>query len=214
MGRSAIFHARARAVLPGSGRLVTRTPVGRIALTFDDGPDPVGTPAMLEALAGCKVVATFFLLSDRARPRPELVKRIVDAGHEVALHGDRHERMDRVQPRPLAGRLSAAARELEDMTGQPVTSWRPPFGRLSLWGLRAAAAAGLRAVLWTHDARDYSEEETIARDIGSMFVSGAVVLLHDGAGAVQAMRTADAVRASSCLIRDRGLEPCRVRDIP
>ena len=61
-----------------------------VALTFDDGPHPEGTPAVLEALAAGGATATFFVVGEQVRRRPELVQRIVAAGHEVALHGDRH----------------------------------------------------------------------------------------------------------------------------
>src|SRR5437016_5093785 len=61
-----------------------------VALTFDDGPHPDGTPAILELLASAKATATFFLVGEQVERYPEVARAVADAGHEIALHGYRH----------------------------------------------------------------------------------------------------------------------------
>lgn len=168
--------ARRRSRLPGSAGLTTSVPPPAVALTFDDGPDPVGTPAVLEALGSTR--ATFFLLVDRAEAHRELAREIVDRGHSVGLHGLGHEPVDRIGAGVLSVRLRDGASRLEHLCGCAVSLFRPPFGRAAWRTFRAARRARLEMVLWSHDPRDW--EPGGAARIGACIVPGAVVLLHDG----------------------------------
>jgi peptidoglycan/xylan/chitin deacetylase (PgdA/CDA1 family) len=203
-GVSAALRAlsRVRGVLPpGARRAVRRAvdpvlaPVGslagahpaagapaRVALTFDDGPDPQATPAVLEALAAAGVHATFFALLDRAEIRPDLVRRIVAEGHEVGLHGPDHRRMTTLDPRALADDLRAARHRLEQIAGTPVRWFRPPFGSQSVRTYVAARRAGLLPVVWTAWGEDWVDQppaQVADRVMGSL-AAGGIVLLHDG----------------------------------
>jgi peptidoglycan/xylan/chitin deacetylase (PgdA/CDA1 family) len=119
---------------------------------------------------------------EAARIEPGLVTRIVAEGHTLGLHADVHERLDRSPPRELGARLSAARRELEDLAGRPVRLHRPPFGAVSRGSLRAAHAAGLDVVLWSHDPKDWQETapDPLTARISRCLEPGAVVALHDG----------------------------------
>ena len=176
--RARMGWARRRARLPGSAALVDRVPPPGLALTFDDGPDPRGTPAVLEALSVAGVRATFFVLVDRVEANSGLANEVVAAGHEVGLHGDRHERVDLLAARSLAERLSRARATLEDGLGIAISDFRPPWGRASWRTFQAVRRAGMRLALWSHDPRDW--EPAIERRLGDCLVGGAVVLLHDG----------------------------------
>jgi peptidoglycan/xylan/chitin deacetylase (PgdA/CDA1 family) len=204
---------RLRSLIPGSAPLLWRARPGSgvVALTFDDGPDPDGTPAVLDAVAGTAAPATFFLVVERAVRHPHLVRRIVAGGHEVALHGDRHERLDRIGIGALARRLADARARLEDLSGQRVRHHRPPFGLLSWRALQAARRADLRVVLWSHQPRDWEPiggDELVLR-IGSCLVPGAIVLLHDGSDAYdeQGRATAAGLERTLPLLADRSLHP-------
>jgi peptidoglycan/xylan/chitin deacetylase (PgdA/CDA1 family) len=153
-------------------------------VTFDDGPDPTCTPAILDVLSDKGAKATFFLLVDKARAHETLVRSIVTNGHEVALHGDVHERLDRLSTRVLVERLSTARAELEDIAGSAVGVLRPPFGRTSLRVLRAARKVGLHVALWTHSPRDWdaSLDDLLSERMAMCAMPGAIVLLHDGSG--------------------------------
>ena len=78
-----------------------------MALTFDDGPHPAGTPAVLGVLERAGARATFFLVGEQVRRDPALAREIVAAGHAVALHGDRHRCQLRLTPRALDEDLDA-----------------------------------------------------------------------------------------------------------
>src|SRR5213596_630283 len=129
-GHLAPFAPIASSVSEGLG--ITRTVDGDgVALTFDDGPHPQGTPAVMEALAAAGATATFFLVGEQVERRPALVGEIVAAGHGVALHGHRHRNLLRVAPRALAADLARGAAVIEGATGVAVARYRPPYGIFS-----------------------------------------------------------------------------------
>ncbi len=153
------------------------------ALTFDDGPDDRLTPAVLDVLDRAGVKATFFLVAERAREFPELARRVGDAGHDIGLHGDRH--VD-VRGGGLRGQFRAVRRgrrDLERITGRPVTWFRPPYGKQDAQTVLACRAAGMRCLLWSASALDWQDlpiPDQLARARLGLR-PGAVVLLHDGA---------------------------------
>lgn len=156
-----------------------------VALTFDDGPDPASTPRFLETLERLGWRATFFMLGEEARRYPELVADVAAAGHEIAVHGDEHRNLLRRGPRATAGDIRRCRDTLAELTGVEPQWFRPPFGILSLAGMRAASRLGLRTVLWTTWGRDWREEatpESIVDDVGRRYVDGGTVLLHDTDG--------------------------------
>ncbi|MFY1622632.1 polysaccharide deacetylase family protein [Micromonospora sp. WMMD735] len=168
------------------GRLLHRLdgvgPPDRIALTFDDGPDPRSTPHFLAVLAAHRVRATFFLLGTMLRRHPELGRRLVAAGHEVALHGGEHRNL--LLRGPLAtGRDLAAAHELTvTVTGQTPRFYRPPYGVSTGPALLAARRLGLRPVLWTCWGRDWTrtaDARSVLAELRRGLRGGGTVLLHD-----------------------------------
>jgi peptidoglycan/xylan/chitin deacetylase (PgdA/CDA1 family) len=159
--------------------------VGRpdhIALTFDDGPDPVSTPAILDMLDTFGWRATFFCLGSQARQAPGLITELVDRGHEIGVHGDTHRsHLRRVTPAVVRD-VAAARALLEDLSGRPVEWFRPPYGGVSAASLVAAHRTGLRMVLWTTWGLDWKADATpasVAANVRRTFVPGATVLLHD-----------------------------------
>jgi peptidoglycan/xylan/chitin deacetylase (PgdA/CDA1 family) len=153
-----------------------------VALTFDDGPHPEGTPAVLEALAARGATATFFVVGEQVRRRPELVRRIVAAGHELALHGDRHVLLLRRRPAELAADFDRALATVADAAGLEPRLYRPPYGVFSPWALREVRRRGWRPLLWSAWGRDWERRATpasIARRAARGLAPGEVVLLHD-----------------------------------
>ena len=158
--------------------------VGRaaVAVTFDDGPHDEGTPAVLEALAAAGATATFFLVGEQVRRRPALARAIVEAGHEVGLHGDRHTLLLRRRVPALDRDLARALAEIEDATGRTPTLYRPPYGVFSSGALALVRARGLRPILWSAWGRDWERRATpaaITRRATRALRPGDVVLLHD-----------------------------------
>ncbi len=153
-----------------------------VALTFDDGPHPQGTPAVLEALREADATATFFLAGEQVVRRPALAAEIVSAGHRVELHCHRHRNLLRLTVREFLEDAERARAAIEEATGQAIADYRPPFGIFSAATLRAARRRGWRPVLWSRWGRDWTRRataESIARRAGSGVEAGDVVLLHD-----------------------------------
>lgn len=180
-----IRHALAP-VVPGAARALSLPRVlpgaTGVALTFDDGPHPEGTPAVLELLARAGACATFFVVGEQVRRRPELVAEIAAAGHQVALHGYRHRLQLRMTPGQVRDDITRGAATIEDVTGAAVAWHRPPYGIYSVAGLNAARAAGLRPLLWSRWGKDW-RRFTTPRRIASRalrgLLPGDVILLHD-----------------------------------
>lgn len=157
--------------------------VGRsdhVALTFDDGPDPVSTPAILDLLRATGARATFFLVGERIARASDVVQRILDEGHEIGVHGWRHRYMFTSSPR-LARCLAA----ISDVVGpsHPRPRWfRPPYGVLSATSALEAARHRLAPILWTTWAKDWRADataESVEALITPGLVGGATLLLHD-----------------------------------
>ncbi|HEX5404347.1 MAG TPA: polysaccharide deacetylase family protein [Pseudonocardiaceae bacterium] len=150
-------------------------------LTYDDGPQPGGTDRVLAALADAGSTATFFILVGRARRHHRLLADVVAAGHEIALHGVDHVRLTTMSPAQVYRRTRDGREELEDLAGQQVRWFRPPYGaqRPGTWA--AIRATGLVPVVWSDEAADWQDDtvdEITARTASVR--RGSVLLLHDG----------------------------------
>jgi peptidoglycan-N-acetylglucosamine deacetylase len=153
-----------------------------VALTFDDGPHPEGTPAVLEVLAAAGARATFFLIGEQVERRPELAARIVAEGHLVALHGYRHRLQLRLSRATVAADIARGLDVVQDATGVTLAWHRPPYGIYSPAGLRAAREARLAPLLWSRWGKDWRRFTTPARITGRAtrgVIGGDVILLHD-----------------------------------
>jgi peptidoglycan/xylan/chitin deacetylase (PgdA/CDA1 family) len=161
--------------LAGEGR------AGGVALTFDDGPDPHGTPAVLETLADLGWRATFFLLGSQVRRHPDIARLIGDAGHEVGVHGTIHRNHLIRTPSAIRRDLRLAAREITDVTGVRLRWFRPPYGVLSAGTLWAARDVGLVPVLWTAWGKDWrgGPPAQVTAEVMRTLRDGGTVLLHD-----------------------------------
>lgn len=153
-----------------------------VAITFDDGPHPEGTPAVLEVLARAGARATFFLVGEQVERRPALAAEIVAAGHAVALHGYRHRLQLRISAADVDDDVRHGLEVVQDAAGTAVRWHRPPYGVYSAAGLRAARAAGLHPLLWSRWGKDWRKFTTPARIAACAakdVSAGDVILLHD-----------------------------------
>lgn len=152
-----------------------------VALTYDDGPEPGDTEKVLEALAAAGTTATFFQLVGRAERHPEIVRRVVEAGHEVALHGIDHSRLTDLAPAEVHRLVVDGKRRLEAVAGRPVRFFRPAYGSQTVRTLLAVRRAGLHVVVWgpyAEDWRDGPAGEVAGRALAGL-APGEIVLLHD-----------------------------------
>jgi peptidoglycan/xylan/chitin deacetylase (PgdA/CDA1 family) len=153
-----------------------------VALTFDDGPDPASTPAFITALAQSGTKATFFLLGSMLIHAPEVGRELVDAGHEVAVHGWEHRYTTFRTPAALYDDIARARDLIADVTGRQPVYFRPPYGVLSAGSLSAARRLGLRPVLWTAWGRDWEARatpESVLATVRKDLAGGGTILLHD-----------------------------------
>lgn len=167
-----------RRVVPG---LSGRGRAGGVALTFDDGPHPAGTPAVLDALARLGWTATFFLLGNQVERYPDVARSIVAAGHEVGVHGYEHRNHLARSRRWIRRDVGLACGQIAAATGVRPRWFRPPYGVLSAGSVRAAAELDLTPVLWTSWGRDWEgiPAERVLSNLMSGLDEGGTVLLHD-----------------------------------
>lgn len=199
----ASWYLRMRCRARGAGR--------RVALTFDDGPDPQRTPAVLDLLARQGVRATFFVVGARAEAHPELVRRMVAEGHVVGNHSYTHSW--RFPLRSLGRTMEELRRTgevLHRITGRQPRLFRPPFGVTNPTIARAVRRMGLDPVGWSIrslDTMGQSPERVAARILRRLH-PGAVILLHD--------RCAGSEQLVGLLVeglRSRGLEPVTLPEL-
>src|ERR1700736_5798778 len=134
-----------------------------VILTFDDGPHPDGTPAVLEILARADARATFFVVGEQVERRPALVAEIARAGHLVALHGYRHRLQLRLGAAEAADDVRRGLGAGSGGGGAPPVWPRPPYGIYSAAGLAAVRDAGLSPLLWSRWGKDWRKFTTPAR---------------------------------------------------
>lgn len=188
-----------------------------VALTFDDGPDPASTPRLLDVLARCRVCATFFVSTARAMQYPELVRQARGAGHAIGCHGMTHRQLAFRSGRLLAREVGDAINGLEDILGEPVHLFRPPYGMRCPRLYAALRRAGVRPVFWSVMAYDWRmpPAQKISDRVIRGAQPGAVVLLHDGGGDRGATVSAvplivDALESRIEFVSPAGLPPWRM----
>lgn len=147
--------------LPPLTRLLTRRTAGsmgrgHVCLTFDDGPHPGGTPAVLDILDDFGVTATFFLIAEQAERYPAVARQLVDRGHGVALHGYRHRLLLTQSPAAAAADIRRGHDSVLRITGSAPRWYRPPYGTASWSALLTARSLGMNPVWWTREGRDWS----------------------------------------------------------
>jgi peptidoglycan/xylan/chitin deacetylase (PgdA/CDA1 family) len=198
---------------------VVRRLAGRddaVALTFDDGPHPDGTPAVLAELDRLALIATFYVVAAQARRHPAELREVVAAGHGLGLHGGPHLPHPLLPALVLERMLERARAEIEELAGAEVRSVRAPFGAASLATLRYAAGAGLPLVSWSRWGRDWepwAAPDAIARRVAGGVEGGDILLLHDSdaySARLSWRRTVEALPEIAGRIRDAGLETVRV----
>ena len=160
----------------------------QIALTYDDGPNDRETPRLLELLAEQNIRATFFLIGSFARQRPDLVRAIASGGHLIGNHTQTHPALLFCSAQRVRKELRDASAALEDILGQPVQWFRPPYGARRPYVLRVARELGLTPVLWNAMGYDWkpTTPEAVAAHVWRGFERNQKhgratnVLLHDG----------------------------------
>ncbi len=187
--------------LPGSDRLAS--------ITFDDGPNPIATPRILDVLKADDVKATFFILGRHADRWPDLVKRVADEGHQIGNHGWYHRKLHRRSPGYVRDDLTRGTESIERACGVHPSVFRAPHGFRSPWVTPIARSLGQRTIGWSLGVWDSARpgaDEIVKRTLDGMR-PGSILLLHDGDGydpAGDRVQTAEALPGIISGLRSRG----------
>ena len=154
----------------------------RFAITFDDGPNPRATGAILDVLERHGAHATFFMLGGHVRRRPELARRVAAAGHEPAVHGDAHWPVPMLLPRAMRAQVRRCTASIEIATDRTPRFYRPPYGFMTPGQARFMRRLGLEPVLGDVYPDDpYNPGvDRIASRVLRRLRSGSILILHDG----------------------------------
>jgi peptidoglycan/xylan/chitin deacetylase (PgdA/CDA1 family) len=164
---------------------VVRGPNGArgVVLTFDDGPHPRWTPHVLSALARYQATATFFVIGRKAEEHPEIVRAMIEQGHEVGLHSYEHDRLFALRSeRRVREDLERGIAAIARVTGRRPVLFRPPIGHSNPITARVAEALDLTVVGWTVAGRDgvaFARAREVASRVSRAARDGSIVLLHD-----------------------------------
>jgi peptidoglycan/xylan/chitin deacetylase (PgdA/CDA1 family) len=154
-----------------------------ICLTFDDGPDPEQTPAILELLKRYDAKATFFVTGEQALQHPELVRREAQEGHELGNHTQHHKIFSHPSPAVVRSELEEAEEAIRAAAGVRSRLFRPPGGYYDQVMVDAARTAGYQVVMWSwhQDTRDWARPGAgrIVRKVLDNARPGDIVLFHD-----------------------------------
>ncbi|TSA30214.1 MAG: glycosyltransferase [Verrucomicrobiaceae bacterium] len=182
-----------------------------VSLTFDDGPDPEWTPAILDILKAKGVKATFFVVGGEAERYPDIIRRIIAEGHEIGNHSFTHSNLAEEPASIVRLELNATQRLIESLTGRSTTLFRPPYNADSqptdleeLVPIEIAQSQGYLTVLENIDPRDWQKPgpEELLKLVKADRGKGNIILLHDGGGDRSA--TLDALPSLIDYLRERG----------
>lgn len=159
----------------------------RVALTFDDGPDGVVTPLILDILDEYNVKAGFFFIGNNVKRYPDVVLRTYEAGHLVLAHSYEHSNYNNLTYEQIMEDFRKVNHEIELITGSAPSMMRPPYGIINDNVIRAARNMDQLIILWSTDTMDWSQKEkaNIVQNVLDNVRPGEIVLLHSAGGNVE-----------------------------
>ena len=178
-----------------------------VALTFDDGPSPSTTPALLDILSKKNTLATFFMLGSMAENNPDIVKRIEREGHEIANHTMYHQNLVWLSPEEIQSDINASKAVFSNIIKRTPALTRPPYGN---YNDVVSSIANTPLILWSVDTLDWQNRnpETILNITLNQVHDGAIILLHD-----IHPTSVEAVPAIIDALRERGYEFTTVSEL-
>ncbi len=156
----------------------TVTELKQVALTFDDGPDPVYTPMILDGLEKRDVKATFFLMGKQVELYPDIVKEMYEDGHQLGNHSYSHKQMTKMGEEEVLKEFDKTSELIEQITGITPEVFRPPFGSLND---NVENQIDMVEVLWDIDPLDWctSDVGTVVQRVVSKVDDNQIILMHD-----------------------------------
>ena len=160
------------------------TSLPEIALTFDDGPNPVYTPQVLAVLQAYNIKATFFDVGYLVKEYPNIVRQEFLQGHSIGNHSWSHPQLTTLSATGILSQLVSTSDAIQSVTGSRPTIFRPPYGSFNRIVFTQALQQNLSTILWNDEAQDWATPgiNMIARRILNLARYGGIILLHDGGG--------------------------------
>ena len=191
----------------------------KIAFTFDDGPDPIYTPILLDLLKKDEVEATFFVVGSKAEKHPELIRRMHQEGHLIGIHNFVHHSNWLMTPWKVRKGLEDTAKIIENITGVRPVYYRPPWGMLNLFDFFRRGT--YKIILWSVMAEDWRTSggsEKIKNRLLSNIKGGDIILLHDcgdtpGAELDAPRNTINALKDVFKQVKVKGLRCVRIDEL-
>lgn len=170
----------------------TKTDQKVVALTFDHSWGNKFTPSILDTLKQNDIRVTFFIMGPWAQKYPDVAKRMVADGHEIASHGYRHENYGDMSPEWVKEDIQKSQALIKEVTGVEPRLIRPPNGHYSQKSLKATDELGYKTIIWNVDSLDWKNpgRDVIIERVMKRVKPGAIILLHASDTPVQ---TADAL---------------------
>jgi|SRR5688572_28261232 len=185
--------------------------VPEIAITFDDGPHPETTPAILDILKQNKITATFFCIGERAAENPDLIRRIVDEGHILGNHSHSHHVFFNLfSKKNMVRELRACNRTIEKMIGKRMLMFRPPYGVTNPSLAKAVEEVRITPIGWSLRSMDTVTKDPgkLVQKINSKLGPGDIILMHDTKKV-----TVEALPEIINLVRQKELTVKRIDDL-
>ncbi len=160
--------------------IVKRLKTEAIALTFDDGPNPIYTPQLLDLLKKYDVKATFFVVGSKVKAYPEIIKRMSQEGHTIGIHHFEHTSSWILLPSQLKRQLQLTEEAIMECTDQKVTFYRPPWGQFNLFSLLLSKR--FKIIIWSHIFGDWKVKKGkngLLEQLLAVKEPGSILLLHD-----------------------------------
>lgn len=168
------------------GEMLTQidTPEKVIALTYDDGPNPIYTRRLLRVLARYQVKATFFVIGNQVEQYPEIIQDIRLQGHELGNHSYSHRQLILTSRAVIRSEIAKTDQLLRRNGVHQAIHFRAPFGYKRIRLPLVLSQLKKKNVLWNVDPRDYwaSSSKTVVDHVLDRVSPGSIVLLHDGRG--------------------------------
>jgi peptidoglycan/xylan/chitin deacetylase (PgdA/CDA1 family) len=150
-----------------------------VYLTFDDGPNPLYTPQLLDLLKQYNAKGTFFVLGERAKQYPDLILRMKEEGHTIGIHNNKHTSNWITDPFTFQYQLNMAAANVEKITGDKPIYYRPPWGHFNLFSW--SASKSFKNIMWEYAPRDWNvmDRNKLTQRLLDNLHEGSIILLHD-----------------------------------
>ncbi|WP_261378411.1 polysaccharide deacetylase family protein [Paenibacillus agilis] len=188
----------------------------RVALTFDDAPDQLFTPRVLDVLKEYKVKATFFVVGNRAQKHPDIIDRIVKEGHILGNHTYNHPNLAKVSNTVFQREVSDTQQTIKKLTGKTMRYLRPPYGNITEEQIKWLVSNKISIVNWNVDSLDWkglNADQVVANVMGDVR-AGSIVLQHSAGGEGEDLSgTVQALPRIIKQLRDQGIELVTVPEL-